>query len=168
MARTSTITPIVRDLLEVHDVQGAIDALIAKAEADPDLYSALTKNALRDGADRAVRNVVTADRQLAWKAPLTAPVNVTKPRAAAIEAWSDAICDSILDTYRLSNGKKLGDGTKDDVMETVQGLEAQAEDMLVKARWMRLIVAGMKGKKTVRQVYDDAAVKALQMKAQAQ
>ena len=67
-----------------------------------------------------------------------------------------------------SNGKKLGDGTKDDVLDTVHGLEAQAEDMLIKARWMRLIVAGMKGKKTVRQTYDDAAVKALQLKAQAQ
>lgn len=168
MARTSTVTPIVRELLEVHDVQGAIEALIAKAEADSDLYAALTKNALRDGADRAVRNVVTADRNLAWKAPVTAPSNVTKPRAAALEAWSDAICESILDSYRLSNGKKLGDGTKDDVLDTVNGLEAQAEDMLVKARWMRLIVAGMKGKKTVRQTYDDAAVKALQLKAQAQ
>lgn len=166
MSRTSTVTPIVRELLEVHDVQGAIEALIAKAEADPDLYAALTRNALRDGADRAVRNVVVSDRKLVWEAPTAIPATVKSPRRAATEAWSQAISESILETYRLSNGKKLGDGTKEDLSETIGLLEAKSTDMMTKARWMRLIMAGMKGKKTVRQVYDDAAVKALQLKAQ--
>lgn len=176
------IPTLCRSLLQQHGtVEKAAEALEVMAANDPTLYKELTANLLRDACFGAVRRVVLADRNNVYKeaaahhqAPIHVPATI-QPASASSQAQSDSAAASqqrfaswsrsLLNEYRIFNGKSLGDATKAELFETVNLLRGRATDMVVKSNWLERIAKRMDDSRTVRAQLTETEVLSLQKEA---
>lgn len=136
--------------------QAATEAMVAQAQTSPGLMSALTAD-LRLIVGPIVARASAYSRNTTFQAYKTA-------KAAAppnTRGWAQAVEKSLLDGFRLHNGKTLREGHADDLAATVANYRSQSADMTLKADWLDLIIGRLKPGKTVGQSMAEKDVAAL-------
>lgn len=177
------LTAIIRNILQTHQTTSeAASALYEMASNDPELAKMiLPANVLQDACLTAVRRVNLNARTSVYTAAMSehrgdihvAPVTVTNvepsdenltvtPKQNIAVSRFASWKRSLLDEYTISNGKKLGDATKEELFETINNLRNRAGDMIVKSDWLSRIADRLDGNNKVREQFSEKEILELQ------
>lgn len=139
----------------------AIDQFVRRVQADPALLEEIVSRHLRTVCGDIVRKVSRDDTRI-LDGRRDRP-----PRTITAGEFADAVTLSMLD-YRI-NGRRIGDLVRPELLTMAAGLETQAADVLIKARWLRLIANKMPGDtKPVQEVLTSDILETLRNEARGQ
>lgn len=151
-------------LLSEHRVtQKALPSMLAKVMADEDLRHEVMVRLIESECRRVLDVRMNFRHQQIKRRTGGGPVGAA--RSSDMSAWAGAVAESLMDDFRLPNGRKLGDATRDDLRMALAGYQTTADDALVKVRWLRLVQQSTPHGKTVRQALTDERVKELREEA---
>ncbi len=125
----------------------ARQAMVAFVSEDQELRDLLvtTKELERMCGERLYR-MMLKERRVIWASHFNSP----NPDANTKDGGLGRTSMRMLYDYPLFDGSRLGDADKGKVGQQAEISEVHARSNAAKARWFRLIEAGLKGKKVVR------------------
>ena len=144
------------------DIKAASEMLFAKLQKRPDLYTSIADPMVRAHCWALVGNVRRSNRQAVWNAP-----NFSKGQAESSEGvrhLSNAN-RSLMDDFVLPDGTRLGDATREKLVEAAQAYTKQALDMRQKGSFLAMLAAKLTGTKRVRDVLKETDLIALRDRA---
>ena len=140
------------------DVREATRAMENAVRSNRKLRDELTDPLLSNACYTAVSAQCRVERRKVWTPPaekLVANRTTGSHRVVQLAAGT-------LLMFPLPGGKKLGEATREEIAEAAQFYDAQATDMSVKARWLRLVAQSVPGNKTAGDVLTDKRLRELQ------
>lgn len=148
------------------DAQAATKLMEGWVREDAKLREALTEPLIAGACYDAVRAQVRTDRATVWTPPRTAsgPTATAEAKAGQSSRVVSLAKGNLL-MFPLPGGKALKDATRKEISDAADFYEKQADDMGVKARWLRLVAQSITGKKSVGEVLDDDRLRELQTEA---
>jgi hypothetical protein len=152
------VRAIAKDLLSEHNgVAEAVAALEAMCDEDHTLYRAVVNGHFHSLCSTVIRNAARAERDRIDSPP--------PARAENHAAWAEAISAALMD-YPIYGGRRIGDCNRQELLTGANSYRTQADDMLVKARWLRLVADKLPDdRKTVRQALKEDTLAALRQQA---
>lgn len=141
-----------------YDREVAVDMLLSILADNPLLYEKHIQPLITTAAKTLIGDEVRKENHVAWK-----PIDQSKDIAAV----SVAISRSLLDGWRMENGKVLGDATKDEVIEEAAAYQERARDNQWRAAFLMSVSKAMTKKDIVRDKMSETKLRTLQDKASA-
>lgn len=132
----------------------ATERVFAAVAKDADLYGFLANPLVKTACFEAVGNAMRARRRVVWAMP--------QPSAVEARERVTALGHSLLDSFRLPNGKLLGDATSGELAEAAVFYDRQARDMSWKARFLASVAANVPEGQRVRAVLTEAELRKMQ------
>lgn len=129
---------LARTALDAADgnVSEARRAIVKRLKEDVGLLDILVDDAIQIAASRVTSAVVTAERSAILRQAEIRAAN----RPAAVAALARGMARSIFD-FPLAGGRRLGDATRDEVIEQANLYAAFAADQQRKANWLRAVAS---------------------------
>lgn len=162
----SPIRALAAECLTEHRIlQNALPAMVERVMADGDLREA----ALREIVSAHCQRLLTVVQQEAYQAVKRqsggGPLGEQRKSADSLAAHAQAVAHSLMDTFTLPGGKKLGDATRPDLVTAMSSFEIQEADLRTKRLWLRLIQQSVTPGKTVRDCLTDERLAELREEA---
>ncbi len=144
-------------------VSEALPIMLREVLADPDLEREAIAFLL-EGACRRLLETAHGDRIREARQDGAGPQHADR-RDPNLVAWSSAVAASLMDTFEVRPGLKLGAATRADVSSAAEGWATKAADARIKSRWLRLIAQGLPAGVTVRKHYTETRLLELKQEA---
>lgn len=143
------------------NVSKAVEAMEDAAFARGEIADRLLMALVRAGCRRAVSEVHVGGRSKIWNAP----AHVAKDADESDKGRVVALAAGNLMLFPLPGGKRLGDAKRSDVAFAADVFEVQADDMKIKARWLRLIAGSLRNHDTVAETLTEEELNAFRTEA---
>ena len=152
------------EMLAEHRVtQYALPAMLGRVMADDDLRTAALEKLIGAECRR------TLDARLAFRAQAekrrTGGGPLGAQRSSNLSGWAGAVAESLMDDFKLPNGRKLGDAVRADLQAALASYQILADDARIKHRWLTFVLQSVPAGKTVREALTDARLKELREEA---
>lgn len=157
--------PLVEDVVDAiwadhGDVEITIETLYQRASDElSEPPSTFLQAVLRAGC---LSLAASAQRRLAGK---KRGASSKQRQLSCVDDWSAAIVETILETFEVRPGLKLGDAKGHELHTAAQAYDLKATDAKVKARWLRLIAEKVDWNGVVRETLTAETVEALRIAA---
>lgn len=142
-----------------NSIEDAVDILFDCVVEDKEFLADKMPEILRTWCREQISSHVSRVRLTAWTAP-----NYSK--TAKSDRVRNLISNLLMD-FPLIGGKRLGDGTKEDVLASAAFYSEQARILSHRGRWLNAVAQKVKGNSTVSQVLTEADLRDLQEKTNA-
>ena len=113
------------------NVRQATDILVARAIEDREFLQQHFHEVIRRACYDAVAACVRQERRAVW----VMPQPTTEQRRRQIVSMAEGVRQTLHD-FPLPGGKRLGDATREEVIEAAEFFGKQARDMAWKSRWL--------------------------------
>lgn len=140
------------------DVRTATRMMEEAVRQSPQLRDELTEPLLSSACYAAVTAQCRVERRKVWSPPAEKLVATRVTGAHRVVQ----LATGTLLMFPLPGGKKLSEATREEIAEAATFYEAQAGDMAIKARWLRLVAQSVPGDKTAGDVLSDKRLRELQ------
>lgn len=117
-----------------NEANGDLDAAQTLLEKRAKKESSLRESLIKWACHEAIRAAGRRFRDQIWNRPVEPPVDHERDQRRV-----RALAAGTLMMFPLPGGKLLADATGDEVLDVAAAFEAQAMDMAIKARWLRLV-----------------------------
>lgn len=138
------------------DVKAATAVLLKKVRQSRQLRDALTEPLLEQACYNAITAQCRRQRRQIWTPP--------NYEAGGNGDRVIALARSLLD-FPLPGGRRLGEATRDEVVDAARFYAAQADDMTHKARWLARVAEALSDAQCVADALDEARLAELQKEA---
>lgn len=145
------------------DLKKAVAAFEASVRGNRALRDALLEPLLADACYQAVARIIRTERRQVWSPPAE---KLVKSKVTGSHRVVQLAAGTLL-MFPLPGGKKLGEATREEISAAATFYEAQATDMGVKAKWLRLVAQSVPGEKKAGDVLNDRRLRELQEAARA-
>lgn len=147
----ATLYALAKDALAQHDndTDKAEEYLFEMLTNSPSLLRTLVRGAVRTAVSENVTKVITNQRRTVFDSAAAA-----KAGRARSEALARGVESMLLD-MPLSDGTRLRDATRFEVLETAERYQKQADTQSHRARWLQAIAAIIPDGRRVGDVLDE-------------
>ncbi|HLL28518.1 MAG TPA: hypothetical protein VKT73_12820 [Xanthobacteraceae bacterium] len=127
-------------------IEKAREKMVERVKRDPSLYRGLFDAMVWTACDNVIRHCTRAQRKQIWDNANRPDEEGARATAAAAEGMRNILFDMM-----LRSGRKLGDVTREELLEESEFYFAQGRNMLAKGSFYKLIAKKISEGKTVRQ-----------------
>jgi hypothetical protein len=166
MDTDSPIRALAAECLTEHRiVQNALPPLVDRVMADDELREVAIRELVTAHCERHLNSEMQARYNAERRKTGGGPLAEKRTGAVALAAHAQAVAASLMDDFKLPNGKKLGDATRYDLDAALAVYRIQSDDAAIKHRWMRLVQQCLSGSQTVRERLTDERLAELREEA---
>lgn len=144
-----TLGSVAREALDdaKGNVLSATGIMTNRMMTDTALYRLLMFDVIRTACYAAVTAQARAERRVIWHSKQP----TIEEQKGRVRDRSVGIIRTLMD-FNLPGGVRLGDARREDILTAINNYTGYIGDMLIKRRWLELILPHVRGKKKVSQV----------------